>query len=90
MPQITSQITVGNIASIIATVLSILGAAIAVTNVVGNQNAQIAVHALRLNAIEAQLQENRQNERVLNEKMNGMQGDIRVIRQILEGGRAPK
>lgn len=83
------DVSLGNILSIGMTVISLAAVIVTVSLSYGQLRARDDVHDMRIATIEAQLAKRETAEQAANQRLSTMEGDIRVIRQILEGVRPP-
>ena len=85
MTEIKPEITRGNVWSILATLTAVASLALVVFGGFTSASTRVAIVEADVSIIKQQMIVREANERALSEKMSTMQGDIRVIRQILEG-----
>ncbi len=81
------DVTLGNVLSIAMTLVSLIAVIVGMALSYGSLRAKDDVHDMRLAGLEAQLAKREQNEQAVNNRLSTMEGDLRVIRQILEGVR---
>lgn len=79
----------GNILSIGMTIVSLVAVIVTVSLSYGQLRAKDDVHDMRIAIVEAQLAKRENAEQAANNRLSTIEGDIRVIRQILEGVRPP-
>ena len=79
----------GNVLSIGMTVISLVAVIVTVSLSYGQLRAKDDVHDMRIAIVEAQLAKRESAEQAANNRLSTIEGDIRVIRQILEGVRPP-
>lgn len=84
------DVTLGNILSIGMTVVSLVAIIVTVSLSYGQLRAKDDVHDMRIATVEAQLAKRELAEQSANQRLSTIEGDIRVIRQILEGVRPPR
>ena len=78
------EITTGNLQSIATTLLSWATVLVAITLAYGRLTSKDDLHDMQLQQIRTELAKREAAELSVNDKLNTMQGDIRVIRQILD------
>lgn len=81
------DITLGNVLSIGMTLVSLVAVIVTITLSYGQLRAKDDVHDMRIASIETQLSKRELAEQSANQRLSTIEGDIRVIRQILEGVR---
>lgn len=90
MTELKKEITTGNIWSIASTLITLATILVTVTLAYGRLSAKDDLHDLEIVNLKAEIGERKAAERATNESIATMRGDIRVIRQILEGSRTPQ
>lgn len=83
------DITFGNILSMVTQIVSLIVMLVTVTLAYGRLQARDDVFDLRISAVEQQNAKREAAEIATSTRLSTMEGDIRVIRQILEGVRPP-
>lgn len=83
-PLVKREITTGNLQSIATTLLSWATILVAITLAYGRLTSKDEMHDLQIQTIRNELAKREAAEMLTNEKIAIIQGDIRVIRQILE------
>lgn len=83
------DITLGNVLSISMTVVSLITVVVTISLSYGSLRSKDEVHDMKIAAIETQLSKRELAEQSANSRLSTIEGDIRVIRQILEGVRQP-
>lgn len=83
------EVTTGNLQSIATTLLSWATVLVAITLAYGRLTSKDELHDLQLQQIRLELNKREAAEVSMNDKLATVQGDIRVIRQILEGKGGP-
>lgn len=81
------DITFGNILSMATQIMSLIVILVTVTMAYGRLQARDDVFDLRIAALETQLAKREAGEQSASNRLSTIEGDIRVIRQILEGVR---
>lgn len=84
------DITAGNLLSMAMTVVSLIAIIVTISLSYGNLRAKDDVHDMRIAAIESQLSKRELAEQAANQRLGTIEGDIRVIRQILESPPPPR
>jgi hypothetical protein len=84
------DITLGNILSIVTQVVSLIVMLVTVVLAYGRLQAKDDVHDTRLAIIEAQIGKREVAEQAASSRLSIIEGDIRVIRQILESPPPPR
>lgn len=83
------DITFGNILSMVTQIVSLIVMLVTVTLAYGRLQARDDVFDLRISAVETALVKREAGEMNTTNRLSTIEGDIRVIRQILEGVRPP-
>lgn len=84
------EVTTGNLQSIATTLLSWATVLVAITLAYGRLTSKDDMHDMQIQQIRLELNKREAAEASMNEKLGNVQGDIRVIRQILEGKPGPQ
>ena len=84
-----NEITIGNAVSIFTTLVSMAVMLVTVTMAYGRLTTTDELYNVRITTLEQEIAARKVAEKELERQIGGMQGDIRVIRQILEGTRVP-
>lgn len=83
------DITMGNILSMATQIMSLIVMLVTVVLAYGRLQARDDVFDLRISSVEQQLAKREASEIATINRLSTIEGDIRVIRQILEGVRPP-
>ncbi|MGO4738669.1 hypothetical protein AB4099_19125 [Bosea sp. 2KB_26] len=83
------DVTLGNILSMGMTAVSLIAVIVTVSLSYAQLRAKDDVHDMRIAIVEAQIAKREVAEQSANNRLSTIEGDIRVIRQILEGVRQP-
>ena len=81
------DVTLGNILSIGMTIVSLIAVIVTMSLSYGQLRAKDDVHDMQIAMVQAQLAKRELAEQSANQRLSTIEGDIRVIRQILEGPR---
>jgi len=89
MTEVKKEVTTGNIWSMATTLITLATMLVTVTLAYGRLSARDELHSLEIANLKMEIAERKTAERAMNDALSTMRGDIRVIRQILEGSRTP-